>query len=121
MRILLDMNIPLIYKTLLEEKGLEILRWRNIGAPTAADTEIMAYARDQNLIVLTCDLDFSAILSATREIKPSIVQIRASIRHANKVADLITAAVSQYADELKKGAVLSIDEKKARLRLLPLW
>ena len=45
MKVLLDMNIPLSYAGLLAEKGIESLRWSDVGAPNAADTEIMDYAR----------------------------------------------------------------------------
>jgi len=36
----------------------------------------MAYAKDLDWVVLTYDLDFSAILAATQGQKPSVVQIR---------------------------------------------
>jgi len=120
MNLLLDMNIPLKYSTLLAEKGIPSLRWSDIGSPSASDTEIMAYARENNYIVLTCDLDFSAILSATHELKPSVAQIRASVLHAERAVDLVTSALIQNADEMEKGAILSIDLIKSRLHLLPL-
>ena len=120
MKILLDMNIPLKYAALLENKGFDVLRWSDVGAPDAADVEIMEYARHHNFIVLTCDLDFSTILSVTHELKPSVAQIRASVLHAERAVDLIAASLLRYADDLKKGAILSVDLKNARLRLLPL-
>ena len=120
MRILLDMNIPLKYAVLLSNKGIESLRWSDVGSPSAADSEIMTYAHDNNYIVLTFDLDFSAILSSTHDSKPSIVQIRASIRNAEQSVDLIVAALLQNAYELEQGAILTIDTKKSRVRLLPL-
>ena len=120
MKVLLDMNIPLKYAALLEKRDVEVLRWSDVGAPNAADSEIMEYARINGFVVLTCDLDFSTILSVTHELKPSVAQIRASLLHAEKAADLITAALLQYVDELNKGAIISIDVRKTRLRLLPL-
>lgn len=120
MKILLDMNIPFRYAALLAKKGVEVLRWPDVGAPDAADIEIMEYARNHDYIVLTCDLDFSTILSVTHELKPSVAQIRASVLHAERAVDLIVSALVRYKDDLKKGAILSIDLKKARLRLLPL-
>ena len=42
----------------------------------AADIKIMAYAAEHGNIVLTHDLDFSAILAVTQGTKPSVVQIR---------------------------------------------
>jgi predicted nuclease of predicted toxin-antitoxin system len=120
MKLLLDMNIPLKYAGLLNEKGIETLRWSEVGAPNASDMEIMAYARANNLIVLTFDLDFSTMLSITHDSKPSIAQIRASILYAEKSADFIADSLLRNADELEKGAILSIDIKNARIRLLPL-
>ena len=120
MKILIDMNIPRKYTDLLLRKGIESVRWSEVGSLNASDAEIITYGQMNNFIILTCDLDFSAILSATRGLKPSIVQVRASILHADKIVDLLTIALLQNADELEKGAILSIDAKKARLRLLPL-
>jgi predicted nuclease of predicted toxin-antitoxin system len=120
MKLLLDMNIPLRYLELLSDRGLNVVRWSEIGACDAEDTEIMNYARTNDYIILTCDLDFSAILSSTHERKPSIIQIRASIIHAQQAVELIAVALNKNAEDLEKGAILSIDMKNARLRLLPL-
>ena len=120
MKILIDMNIPLKYTELLSKKGIESLRWSNVGEPNATDDKIMEYARANNFIVLTFDLDFSTILSVTHDLKPSVVQIRASVIHAERVVDFIAAALLQNVHELERGAILTIDANKTRLRLLPL-
>ena len=120
MKLILDMNIPFKYAHLLADKGFEVMRWSDIGSPTASDTEIMEYARENDFIVLTCDLDFSAILSSTHDVKPSVAQIRASVMYAERAIDLVAIALHKYAEDLKEGAILSIELKKARLRLLPL-
>ena len=119
-KLLLDMNIPLSYVNLLSQRGLEAVRWSDIGEPSAKDHEIMAYAREHGFIVLTYDLDFGAILATSHDLKPSVVQIRASMLRANHVTDLITTAIMQSKNELDKGAILTIDINKSRLRLLPL-
>jgi predicted nuclease of predicted toxin-antitoxin system len=120
MKILLDMNLPLKLADLLTEKGVEAAHWFKIGAPNAKDSEIMEYARDYNYIIVTCDLDFSAILAVTRGQKPSVVQVRAQNLHTEQTANMIISALSHSKNELEKGAILSIDIKKARIRLLPL-
>ena len=43
------------YAELLIKKGIDVLLWSDVGAPDAADSEIMAYARDNDFIVLTYD------------------------------------------------------------------
>jgi len=120
MKILIDMNIPPWVADSLTEKGIEAKHWFYVGAPDAKDTEIMAYARNNDYIVLTCDLDFSTILSVTRDSKPSVVQIRIQGFRNDETIQLIANAFLQNADELKKGAILTIDTKKVRTRLLPL-
>jgi len=65
MKILLDMNIPLSWKHFLLSAGYEAIHWRDVGDIRAADSEIMAYARSNYLVVFTHDLDFGAILAAT--------------------------------------------------------
>ena len=114
------MNIPMKYSKLLTDKGVDAIRWSDVGACNADDFEIMSYAQKNDYIVLTSDLDFGAILSTTHELKPSIVQIRASVIHAERAIDLIITAIQNNAEDLKKGAILSINLKKARLRILPL-
>ena len=120
MKILLDMNIPLKYATLLANKGIESIRWSDVGLPNAKDTEIIAYASEHNCIVLTYDLGFSTILAITHELKPSVVQIRASVLQAEQAVGFMATALLQNENELEKGAVMSIDLHKSRLRLLPL-
>ena len=120
MKILIDMNLSPKLVEKLSNRGISSAHWFNIGAPDAKDTEIMEYARDNNYIVLTYDLDFSAILSATHGQKPSVVQMRAQRFHTEQTVELLVAALLQSADELEKGAILTVDIQKSRLRLLPL-
>ena len=107
MKILIDMNIPFKYTALLTERGVECIRWSDVGLPNASDAEIMEYARNNDFIVLTFDLDFSAILSTTHELKPSVAQIRASILHAEEAADLISTALLRNTDDLIKWLLFS--------------
>ena len=76
MKILIDMNLSPKFEDLLIRKGIDAVHWSKIGAPNAEDTEIMEYASKNNYIVMTCDLDFSIILSIKHTLKPSIIQLR---------------------------------------------
>jgi len=120
MRFLIDMNLSPALVALLSDRGITSEHWCNIGALNAKDAVIMQYASENDFIVLTCDLDFSAILAVTRGQKPSVVQIRTHIIHNEELADLIAVAVPSCENELRMGAILTIDTKRARLRLLPL-
>ncbi len=80
----------------------------------------MADAITNDCIVLTHDLDFSAILAATHGEKPSVVQIRAEDVSPNAIGMQVVAALRQMESELKAGAMLTIDPSRTRMNLLPL-
>jgi len=120
MKLLIDMNLSPRWTHLLSGAGLEAVHWSTVGAVNAPDIEIMAYAREQDYVVLTHDLDFSAILAATHGEKPSVVQIRSTDVNPDVIGVLVIDALRQMAAELEAGALLTIDQSRARLRLLPL-
>lgn len=80
----------------------------------------MAYARQHDCVVLTHDLDFSAILAATAGIKPSVVQVRAEDVSPQAIGPQVLAALRQLSGELESGALVSIDAARTRVRVLPL-
>jgi len=77
MKVLVDMNLSPRWVDRLNGLGLQAAHWSAVGRINAPDPEIMAYAAANDYVVLTHDLDFSAILAATHSEKPSVVQIRA--------------------------------------------
>ena len=80
----------------------------------------MASAKAHGYVVFTHDLDFSAILAATRGEKPSVVQVRAEDVSPEAIGDAVVAAVRQTTDDLDEGALLTVEPSRMRLRLLPL-
>jgi predicted nuclease of predicted toxin-antitoxin system len=80
----------------------------------------MAFAKANGYVVLTHDLDFSAILAATQGDKPSVVQIRAENVSPDVIGKPVIDALRQMAAELTEGALLTIDPNPTRLLLLPL-
>src|SRR6266536_6055872 len=73
---LLDMNLSPTWARFLEENGFEAVHWSTTGEPTATDAVIMAWARDRGFVVVTHDLDFSALLASTEAAGPSVLQLR---------------------------------------------
>lgn len=120
MKVLIDMNLSPRWEELLAQEGFEAAHWSTLGTWNAPDTEIMAYARANNYVVLTHDLDFGAILAATHGKKPSVVQIRAEQLSPNVIGKQVVSAFRQMASELDEGALLTVDPERTRLRVLPL-
>jgi predicted nuclease of predicted toxin-antitoxin system len=80
----------------------------------------MAYAAASGFVILTSDLDFGIALAITNTETPSVVQIRSEDLRPASIAMQVVLALRQMQAELEEGALLTIDPKRTRLRLLPL-
>jgi predicted nuclease of predicted toxin-antitoxin system len=120
MKLLIDMNLSPDWVRTLAEQGFEALHWSSVGKASASDHEIMAWAKSNGYVLLTHDLDFGAILAATKAKGPSVVQIRAQDVNPHHIGHSVSRILSQFQQYLEKGAVLTIDERKSRVRILPL-
>ncbi|ATW33639.1 MULTISPECIES: DUF5615 family PIN-like protein [Candidatus Williamhamiltonella] len=120
MKLLIDMNLSPRWSNVLATAGIDAVHWSTLGANNAPDSEIMAYARTNDYIVLTHDLDFSAILAVTHGEKPSVIQVRTNDVSPDVIGKQIVAALNQMASELEAGALLTVDTNRTRLRVLPL-
>ena len=120
MKLLVDMNLSPRWIDMLKDSGVEAVHWSVAGKGNAPDVEIMAYAIKNDYIVLTHDLDFSAILAVTHGEKPSVVQIRAEDVSPDVIGIQVVTALRQMESELEAGALLTIDPSRTRLNLLPL-
>jgi predicted nuclease of predicted toxin-antitoxin system len=120
MKVLIDMCFPPRWVELLEKAGINAVHWSTLGRGDAPDSEIMKFAADKRYAVLTHDLDFGAILAATKGKRPSVVQVRAKDISPDATGARVIAALRQVEAELEIGALLTIDTYRDRLRLLPL-
>jgi predicted nuclease of predicted toxin-antitoxin system len=119
-KIIVDMNLPPRWVTVLKNEGWDAVHWSSIGNPGATDTNIMRYAKDDGYAVLTHDLDFGAILAATGWETPSVIQVRTQDVFPQAIGHLVIAAIKQFSDEIKKGVLISIDKNRSRARILPI-
>ena len=119
MKLLVDMNLSPRWVYVLKAAGHDAVHWSDVGVRSAGDSEIMAHALAEDRVVLTHDLDFSAILAATRGARPSVVQIRSDSVSPQAVGDQVLAALVQLETDLRSGALVTVEPKRTRLRVLP--
>jgi predicted nuclease of predicted toxin-antitoxin system len=120
MKLLVDMNLSPRWVELLGKAGFDAAHWSKLGPSNASDAQIMTFARLNGYVVLTHDLDFGAILAATQGTKPSVVQIRSENVGPQVIGQPVIDALLQMTAELERGALLTVDPSRARLRVLPL-
>ncbi|MBW2199102.1 MAG: DUF5615 family PIN-like protein [Deltaproteobacteria bacterium] len=119
MKILLDMNLPPAWVDFLENQGFQAIHWSNVGSHSASDKEIMTWAKEHGYIVFTHDLDFGALLAASKDDGPSVIQVRTQNVMPNVIGSIVVKAINEFMAEIKSGSLISIDTHKARVRILP--
>ena len=120
MKIVLDMNIPETWIGFLNDAGHEVVHWSGIGDIRADDAEIMAWAREHDHVVFTHDLDFGSLLFATNAKAPSVIQLRVEHIVPEVVGDAVLETFNTAKAALRTGALVTIDPRQHRIRLLPL-
>ncbi len=119
MKITLDMNLSPAWVPFLVQAGHSAVHWSSVGPPEATDHEILKQVLEDNRILFTHDLDFGAILAATEACSPSVIQVRTEDPTPDSCGGLVLAVLRQYEEALAAGALISIDETRARIRILP--
>ena len=120
MKIVVDMCLPPAWAPILEEAGYQAVHWKNIGAYNAPDKEILEWARKNGFVVFTHDLDFGTLLALTNAEGPSVIQARTQDVTPEHLSNLLIHYLKEYEKKLEAGALLVIDEARARVSMLPL-
>ena len=119
-KILIDMNLSPQWVDLFRKHGIDAVHWSTMGDPRAKDQVIMQWAKDNGRIIFTHDLDFGTMLALTKADAPSVIQMRAQNVLPEYLGNTVIFAIKQYGLELEKGALIVLDDRMNRVRILPL-
>jgi predicted nuclease of predicted toxin-antitoxin system len=100
--------------------GFEAVHWSVIGRASATDSEILAYAEANALVLFTHDLDFGTLLAARRTRGPSVIQVRVQDLLPEAIGGAVLSAIEVARSHLESGALVTVDRDRSRVRLLPL-
>ncbi|MDR9402586.1 MAG: DUF5615 family PIN-like protein [Halothece sp. Uz-M2-17] len=120
MKLLIDMNLTPDWCVFFQKQNIEATHWLEIGEANAKDQTLMRWAKENEYIVFTHDLDFGVILASTQGSAPSVIQMRTQQVFPQDAGKFVLAALIQFQKELEQGAFISINDTKVRVRLLPM-
>lgn len=120
MKLLLDQGLPRSAAALLRAVGIDTVHLSEIGASAADDAAILQLAKHDDRIVVPLDADFHALLALSKAKGPSVVRIRIEGLRAPSVSTLLQDVVARCDHDLEQGAVVTVQEGRLRVRLLPL-
>lgn len=119
-RLLLDMNLSPLTVNALQDLGWVAIRIPEVLPINSPDSEILLYAREHQMTVVTHDVDFTALLALGRYDKPSVIHLRLDNAKPHFVTERIIDAVTEMAEGLEQGVIVSVDETTLRYRNLPI-
>ncbi len=120
LKILVDMNLPRSWTAEFSLHGWFSVHWSSVGDPRADDEVIMEWALQNGHVVFTHDLDFGNLLAMKRVAGPSVIQVRSQKVLPKFIGPIVVDAIKQFESLLQVGALVVVEPKKSRARVLPL-
>lgn len=120
MKILIDMNLSPDWIAVFEGEGFEAVHWSTVGDAKSEDSVIVEWARQNNYVIFTHDLDFGTILALTKADGPSVIQVRGQNIFPEYLAEILISAIRQNSQYLESGALIVVDDVRSRVRILPI-
>ena len=103
MKILIDMNLSPSWTDFLGEYGVEAIHWNQVGDPRAPDQTLFDWAKTNNFVLFTLDLDFGAMLAATHANGPSVIQVRTDNNLPSHIGPLLIELLKEHEDTIRAG------------------
>lgn len=119
LKFIADIHISPLTVKALQNKGYDVVRITDKLPATASDKEIIQLAHQEKAVIITQDLDFSAIIAQSGLNGPSVVSLRVANAKPDIVARLLITVLPLIETELAVGSIISIDEKEYRVKKLP--
>ena len=120
LRFLVDMNLQSKIVTNLQQQSWDVLRVSQVLPMDAEDSKILEFARQQNRVIITQDLDFSALLALGGYEKPSLITFRLSMPDSEMITRKLLDIVPHIEDRLAEDCAVTIDDRSVRVRRLPI-
>ena len=119
-RFLANMNISPKTVAILKLQGWETIRVSDLLPVDATDDEILELARREDRVVVTQDLDFSALLALGGYDRPSLITLRLSVSDPQTVTRRLLEVLPHMEQSLRDGCVVTIEDIAVRVRQLPI-
>ena len=86
----------------------------------AADPELLEFARLEKRVIVAADTDFGELIALGNHSLPSVVLFRREQRRPADQAIALLDNLEQFSEALDSGAIVVIEAKRIRIRLLPI-
>jgi len=119
-KFLADMPISPRTVAYLRERGHEAIRLDSLDMERAADPIVVEFAASHGFTVLTCDLDYPEIIALAHAESPSLIVFRLQDETPENINRLLGQFLPGVESQLLNGAIVTVEEDRVRVRLLPI-
>jgi predicted nuclease of predicted toxin-antitoxin system len=86
----------------------------------AKDAEILDYTAKNDMVLITQDLDFSALLALSGNSHPGVITIRLKFPSPENVNNSLKKLLDLQTEEQIQGSIIILEETKIRFRRIPI-
>lgn len=104
----------------LQSMGHEAIHAFALGKAFAPDEELVRYAQEHQMILVTTDLDFGAILALRGSVIPTVILFRLTYATPDKIFDHLRFLLNQLSPNELTQAIILVEDTRIRVRKLPI-
>ena len=120
LKFIADVHISPQTVAYLRASGYQIKRVTDYLSAKASDQEIVELARREQAVVITQDLDFSALVAQSGFRQPSVISLRVENAKPTVITGILKTVLPLIEADLVSGAIISVGEMQFRVRRLPI-
>jgi len=115
-----DECISPVTVSFLLENGYKAKHAEDVKMSSAKDSEILNYTTKKDMILITQDLDFSALLALSGNSHPGVITIRLKFPSPKNVNNALKKLLDSQSEQQIKGSIIILEETRIRFRKLPI-
>jgi predicted nuclease of predicted toxin-antitoxin system len=119
-KILADQHISPRTVEFLKSLGHDAVRVSERLPRNAPDSAILALALAEGRVVLSQDLDFTGLIATSGNNAPSLIVLRLGSPNVVHVNEVLQAILPKVDEAVRAGAIVSVDDRRFRVRRLPI-
>ena len=120
MSFLVDMPLSPGLATWMRDQGFEAVHASEIEMSKATDEMLLDYAKSNNMVVITADLDYPRLLALTQEEGPGTILFRGGNFTEKQTLMLLSRALELIPISELAESIIVIEQERIRRRRIPI-